>query len=150
MDMKKILLAFAALAFMAWGCSSDNDVEPEPQGIPFGYDKRPTWIMPSFDLYEQTMSVDVLVQDTLLPYFSTDDLLCATINKEVRGVAVAKQINNQWMFPLTVCSNESDVMVELSYYCHKLHRIFTIEWMKFDANIAPTGTDSIYKPIFVE
>ena len=150
MDMKKILLAFAALAFMAWGCSSDSDVEPEPIGTPVGNDVRPTWTMPSFDLYEQIMSVDVLLQDTLLRYASTQDLLCATINKEVRGVAVAKQINGQWLFPLTVCSNETDVMVELSYYCNNLHRIFTIEWMKFDATITPTGTDGIYKPIFVE
>ena len=96
------------------------------------------------------MSVDVLLQDTLKQYASEQDLLCATINNEVRGVATAQQMDDLWLFPLTVASNEAGVTIGLSYYCDKLHRIFTINWTQFDASVAPTGTDGIYKPKFVE
>ena len=149
MHMKKTILAIAALAFMAWGCSSDSD-ESRPTGILEGTDVRPAWTAPNYDLYEQTMSVDVLLQDTLVQYVSEQDLLCATINNEVCGVATAQQMDNQWLFPLTLGSNETGVMVGLSYYCDKLHRIFSINWTQFDASVAPTGTEGIYKPKFVE
>ena len=147
--MKKTILAIAALAFLAWGCSSDND-EERPTGILEGSDARPAWTAPNFNLYEQLMSVDVLLQDTLKQYASEEDLLCATINNEVRGVATALQMDDQWLFPLTVASDETGVTVGLSYYCDKLHRIFTIRWTQFDASVAPTGTGGIYKPKFVE
>ena len=138
----------AALALMAWGCSSDDP--SGPAGIPEGTDARPTWEVPNFDLYEQTMSVEVLLQDTLAKYASEQDIIAATINDEVRGVATAQQVDGHWLFPLTVGSNEGGVKVGLSYYCDKLHRIFTINWTNFDASAAPTGTDGIYKPTFVE
>ena len=147
--MKKSILALAALAFMAWGCSSDSDDNTPSAGIPEGSDARPAWTAPNYDLYEQTMSVDVLLQDTLVQYASGQDLLCATINDEVRGIATPQQDEDQWLFPLTVGSNEVGVMVSLSYYCDKLHRIFSVSWTQFDANVAPTGTDGIYKPYFV-
>jgi len=137
-------------AFLAWGCSSDSDEETRPTGIPEGTDAKPAWTVPNYDLYEQTMSVDILLQDELLQYASEQDMLCATINNEVRGVATAMQMDDQWVFPLTVASNESGVMVGLSYYCDKLHRIFTISWTRFDASVAPTGTEGIYRPIFVK
>jgi len=148
--MKKTILAIAALAFLAWGCSSDSDEETRPTGILEGTDARPAWTAPNYDLYEQTMSVDVLLQDTLVQYASEQDMLCATIKNEVRGVATALPMDGQWLFPMTIASNDTGVMVELSYYCDKLHRIFTINWTPFDANVAPTGTDGIYKPKFVE
>ncbi len=150
MHMKKTIFAIAALAFLAWGCSSDSDEDTRPTGIPEGTETRPAWTAPNYDLYEQTMSVDVLLQDTLVQYASKQDLLCATINNEVRGVATALQVNDQWVCPLTVVSNEAGVTVGLSYYCDKLHRIFTINWTQFDASVAPTGTGDIYKPKFVE
>ena len=147
--MKKSILAIAALALLVWGCSSDND-DTRPTGIPEGNDARPTWTGPNYDLYEQTMIVDVLLQDTLVQYASEQDLLCATINDEVRGVATAQQEDGQWLFPLIVGSNETGAMVKLSYYCDKLHRIFTIEWTRFDASMAPSGQGSLYQPKFVK
>ena len=158
-NMKKYLLpsfigrgmgvGLLLFAFLAWGCSSDSD-EARPTGILEGSDARPAWTEPNYNLYEQLMSVDVLLQDTLKQYASEQDVLCATINNEVRGVATALQVDDQWLFSLTVGSNEAGVMVGLSYYCDKLHRIFTINWTQFDANVAPTGTGGIYKPKFVE
>jgi hypothetical protein len=147
--MKKSIVAIAALAFLAWGCSSD-DLPLTKKEIPAGTDVRPTWQATNYDLYELTMSVDVLLQDTLVKYASTEDLLCATINNEVCGVAAAEQVDDQWLFPLTVGSNDASAMVNLSYYCEKLHRIYTINWTTFDASVSPTVSEGIYKPEFVE
>ena len=156
--MKKSILALAALAFLAWGCASDSDSTSEPQPptppapteIEAGTDVRPSWTAPNYNLFEQIMSVNVQLQDTLVKYASTEDLLCATIGNEVRGVAIAVQNGNQWKFPLTIGSNEAGVAVSLSYYCDKLHRIFTTQWTQFDATVAPTGQGGIYLPKFVE
>ena len=78
--MKKSILALAALAFIAWGCSSSHDDEDdidngqpnnsEIQTIPEGNDVRPEWQAqsPNFDFFEQIMTVDVVLQDTLQRY----------------------------------------------------------------------------------
>lgn len=153
--MKKSILALAALALLAWGCSSDDDgttkkpTPPTPTELPSGTDVRPSWQVPNYNLFEQIMSVNVQLQDTLVKYASAQDLIGASINNEVRGVATPEQIDDNWVFPLTIASNDAGLMIELSYYCDKLHRIFTINWTKFDASVAPTGTEGIYKPIFI-
>ena len=131
--MKKTLIALAALAVLAWGCSSDaNDSNTPPQssGIPVGTDARP--------------------KDTLNPYVSKNDLLCATIGGEVRAVSAPRQVGDGWVAQLTVASNDAGVAVELSYYCEQLHRIFTIAWTRFDASMAPKGTGGIYLPEFIK
>jgi len=149
--MKKSILALAALAFMAWGCSSGEDeLQPQSSEIPAGTDVRPSWQDPNYDLFEQVMNVEVQLQDTLNPYVSKNDLLCATIGGEVRAMSAPRQVGDVWVAQLTVASNNAGVAVELSYYCDKLHRIFTIPWTTFDASVAPTGTDGIYKPEFVK
>ena len=158
MKMKKSILALAALALLAWGCSSDGDgtstqptpPTPTPTEIPAGTDTRPTWQSPNYDLYEQTMIVEVQLQDTLAKYASAQDLMSATIGGEVRGVAAAQQNDDNWTFPLIIASNNVGVAIELSYYCDKLHRIFSIQWTTFDASVAPTGTGGIYQPEFVK
>ena len=152
--MKKSIIALAALAFMAWGCNSSDDDDQMP--IPAesvtaaSADNRPTWDAPNYDLYEQTMVVEVLLQEKLKTYASAQDMLCATINNEVRGVATPVQLDSTWMFPLTIASNNVAEDISLSYYCEKLHRIYTIEWTTFDATVAPTGKDGIYLPVFVK
>ncbi len=151
MIMKKSIIALAALALVAWGCSSGED-ESQPQSaeISIGTDVRPDWQGPNFDLYEQIMKVEVQIQDTLTQYVSEADLLCATINGEVRGVAAPRKVEDKWLFPMTIASNDADVAVSLSYYCDQLHRIYTIAWTTFDASVAPTGTNGIYKPVFIK
>lgn len=153
MKMKKSILALAALAFMAWGCSSDdNDSNnpPQPSEISVGTDVRPNWQAPNYDLFEQVMNVQVQLQDTLTKYVSEADLLCATIGGEVRAVTVPRKVEDGWVASLTVASNDAGVAVELSYYCEQLHRIFTTAWTTFDASVAPTGTGGIYQPEFVK
>ncbi len=156
--MKKSILALAALALLAWGCSSDGDDSttptpptPTPTEIPAGTDTRPSWQGPNYDLYEQTMNVELQLQDALVKYASAQDLLCATINNEVRGVATPEQIDDNWVFPLTIASNDANVMVSLSYYCDKLHRIFTVSnWRNYDASTSPTESGQPYVPMFYE
>lgn len=146
--MKKSILALATLAFMAWGCSTDDETSRE---IPQGNDERPTWQIPDYNLFEQTMSVEVQLQDTLIKYASAADLMCATIGGEVRSVQAPLEFDGQWLYLLVIASNDTGVPVSLSYYCQKLRRIFTIEnWTTFDATIEPMGTGGIYKPIFVK
>ena len=148
--MKKSILAIAALVIMAWGCSgSDDDMPSQPKILLEGKDARPTWQIPNFNEYEQYMTVEVSLQDTLQSYASPADLLCATINDEVRGVSSPQNSNGKWRFVITVASNESGKDVSLSYSCDKLHRIFTSYWGKFDENVKPTGEGNFYSPIFV-
>ena len=115
--MKKTILAIAALAFMAWGCSSNDDDQPNPPSLEIqkGEEARPDWAVPNFDLYEQVMSVDIYLQDTLQSYVSEADLVCAKIDDEVRGVAQPKQVDGKWMFPLTIAADTSGESITLYY-----------------------------------
>ncbi len=149
MNMKKFMIAIAALALMVGGCSTSDDDETTT-GITTGTDARPNWKAPNYNNYEQTMIIDVLLQDELVVHASSQDMMAAKVGDEVRGVADALQSDQQWIFPLVVAGNNNKEMIQLSYYCDKLHRIFTIEWTPFDAQVVPVGTDSIYKPVFIQ
>ena len=141
-------------------CSSDDDNEtpvtpteqetPSEKELEQGNDQRPNWQSPNYDAFEMTMSVEIRLQDTLQAYASSQDLLCATINGEVRGVGLPKQVGEEWVFPLTVGSNDGSIAMSLSYYCDRLHRIFTTPWTRFDASAMPMGVGGIYEPTFVE
>ena len=146
--MKKILLAIAALAFMAWGCSSDEDVTPA--WLQQGSDARPTtWTAPDYSLYELTMSLQVQLGDALAAYQSNADLMCATVNGEVRAVTPPMSNMGIVYYPLTIVGNSNNQMVSLHYYCDRLHRIYTINnWAQFDPSTIPTGESGIYRPRF--
>lgn len=156
MIMKKIL-ALAALALLACGCSSDDDgtttpTPPTPEEttvIEPGTDARPDWVAPNANSYEQNMNVFLTLQDELLPYISANDMICAKIDNEVRGLAFPRQDEGDWLISMIVFSNGA-APIQLSYYCDKLHRIFTTDWTTFDADVAPTGTGGIYQPEFVK
>jgi len=150
--MKKTIIALAALAFMAWGCSSSDDdgkASEKKSLLTQGTSERPTWVMPNFDDYEQTMFVRVQLQDTLQSYASDQDMLCATIDKDVCGVANAKLLEDQWVFDIHIGSNDTRKDITLLYYCDKIRRIFTIEWGKFDTATPPTGEGDFYQPTFI-
>ena len=155
--MKKNILALAALALLAWGCSSDDGesatpTPPTPEEttvIEPGTDARPDWVAPNANSYEQNMNVFLTLQDELLPYISANDMICAKIDNEVRGLAFPRQDEGDWLISMIVFSNGA-APIQLSYYCDKLHRIFTTGWTTFDADVAPTGTGGIYQPEFVK
>ena len=145
--MKKILLSLlAALTIVVGGCSKDDEgtvVKP-------GTDARPAWQAPAnYGDYEQFMSVLITLQDELQPYASTNDLLCAKVNGEVRDVAAPDIIDNKATFSLTIAGNGNDASIELCFYSDRLHRIFTLSnWTIFDASVEPMGTGNLYKPSF--
>jgi hypothetical protein len=141
---------------MACGCTSSDDEQHNPEEIvpkdttfviQQGSDERPTWQSPDYAQYGPTMSVFLYLQPELLPYSSSQDLLCAIVGGEVRGVADFDSDNNG--FALTIAGNDSDETISLNYYCDRLHRIFTLSnWTIFNSDIAPLGTGATYKPIF--
>ena len=143
----KVFLLSMVIGFITWGCSSDDDGGTER--VAGGSDARPTWQVPNYDHYEQIMVVEVQLQDILQTYASATDMMCASVNGEVRGVTTPKQVGDQWKFPLIIASNDAGVNIQLSYYSEVLHRIFTINWTTFDTSVAPTGTGGIYEPSFV-
>ena len=155
------MIMLAALAFMVGGCGSDSDdgidtggnKEPEPTVYEYltpGTDQRPDWRAPDYSLYGGiTMAVQVQLADTLAAFQSTDDLMCAKINNEVRAVTAPLTTNGVVYYPLSIAGEGSGVAVSLHYYCDKLHRIFNIEnWAVFDTSTKPTGESSMYRPRF--
>ena len=154
-DMKhtiKMRLWLCLLPLLSLSCSGsdDNDsTSPSQQTISSGSDARPAWQAPQYTAFEQTMSIQVLMQRELEPYVSSQDLLCATIGDEVRGLTPPSQEDSITFFPLIVAANSGGVSVSLSYYCDRLHRIFTIPWTTFDASVPPMGVGGIYRPQFI-
>ena len=143
-------LCLLPLLFLS--CSGSDDNEPTPpaqQEITAGTDTRPAWQAPQYTAFEQTMSVSVLMQKELEPYVTQQDLLCATIGNEVRGLTTPTVEDGLIFFPLTVAANGGGEAIHLSYYCDQLHRIFTIPWTTFNASVAPMGEGGIYRPQFV-
>lgn len=137
------------LVFLSCSGSDENDPHsPTPQTIASGNDARPAWQAPQYTSFEQTMSVSLLMQRELEPYVTTQDLLCATIGNEVRGLTAPTVEEGLIFFPLTVAANGKGESITLSYYCERLHRIFTIPWTTFDASVAPMGEGGIYRPQF--
>lgn len=149
--MKKIVFILAALACVAWGCSDDNNEEEKHYGFAIGSDERPDWQAPNFDNFAQSMVVRLNLQDTLKNYVSSQDLLCAKIQDEVRGVTVPEYLNGRWTFSLSIAGNGGDGIIDLSYYCENLKTIFVVEnWSLFDNLVAPIGDSEFYTPQFVK
>ena len=139
-----------AVLILAWGCSSDSDggASLGSSLLQPGNDERPGWLPPNYNHYEQTMSVQLRLQDELAAYVTEQDLMCAMIDGEVRALHEPEMSDDQIYFPLTVGTNNSDVMVSISYYCDRLHRIYTLsDWHEFDASLPPL--DSEDKPYLI-
>ena len=139
------------LPLVILSCSDSDDKDspsPSQQTIASGNDARPDWQAPQYT-FEQTMSVSLLMQRELEPYVTSQDLLCATIGDEVRGLTAPIVEEEGIFFPLIVAANGKGESINLSYYCDRLHRIFTILWTTFDASLDPMGEGDIYRPQFV-
>lgn len=161
--MKKNIIAImllTALTLAVGGCSKDSDDAPgpdQPSGqsadLTPGTDVRPTatWVAPSQELYELWMSVQVQLGDTLTEYQSSADMMCATINDEVRAVTTPMSTGGVVYYPLSIGGNGDEKMVSLRYYCDRLHRIYTItNWTAFNIAVPPIGESGIYRPRFAQ
>ncbi|MBR1713282.1 MAG: hypothetical protein IJ722_07750 [Alloprevotella sp.] len=146
------LLAACLAAVTLSSCHSDDDgpASRTPVYLLEGTDARPTtWEAPDYSLFELTMSVQVQLGDTLASLQSTQDLMCATINGDVRAVTGSKTTMGEVYFPLTIAGNGGEKTVTLMYYCDRLHRIYTLtNWTNFNASAAPTGESGLYRPCF--
>lgn len=136
----RCLLLLAVLTFTG-GCSSDGDSgsdSPASSLLTQGTDVRPDWKYPSVSDYEQTMGVQFRLQDELAAYVTEQDLMCAMISGEVRALCEPEISDDGIYFPLVIFSDDSDVRVSISYYCDRLHRIYTLSnWHDFDATLSP-------------
>lgn len=115
-------------------------------------DQRPiNWQVPDYRQFEFTMSLQVQLGDTLVNFQSKQDLMCVTINNEVRAVAGPGSTLGEVYYPLTIAGNGSEGAMTLNYYCDSLHRIYTIpNWGTFNPSIAPSGDSDIYRPKFTD
>jgi hypothetical protein len=144
----------ATLLFTACSKSDDSGqkpTEPTEQPVPQpGTDQRPTWTEPDISLYGgDPMTVQITLQDELLPYAGEGDLMCAKLNGEVRAVSDLYESHDQKHFRLSIYGSSNEGDVTLCYYCHQLSRIFTVEnWKAFDASTAPTDEGTPYVPPF--
>lgn len=164
---KSIIILLSALATLAMGCSGSDDSRNEPQPAPTdttsqkgdedkklqpieqGSDTRPEWTAPDSRNYEQNMTVYLKIQERLKPYVSENDLVCAKIDGDVRGISTPINDCEEWLLPLIIFSN-GGAPIQLYYYCDNLHRIFTTDWIDFDSSLPPTGDSVTYYPKFVE
>ncbi len=146
------ILLLTALTFVVGSCGDDEPTPATPAYLQEGTDARPTtWIKPDYSLYELTMSVQVQLGDTLAAYQSSADLMCATINDDVRAVTSPMVNGPITYYPLIIGGNGGDKKVSLHYYCDRLHRIYTIhDWTLFNAAAAPMGNSGIYRPQFTQ
>jgi len=151
------MLLLTALTFMVGSCSDDDEsTEPTepivetPVYLKPGTDVRPTnWIVPDASLFELRMTVQVELGDTLAAYQGEQDLMCATIDGEVRAVTLPHKTGRTIYYPLIILDNRTGGTVSLHYYCDRLHRIYTItNWSNFTPSAAPTGKSGIYRPCF--
>lgn len=144
------------LLFAACSTSSDdlNEQGLYQNEITPGTDQRPTWIGPlATDIQFEgiPMSVQITLQAELLPYLSSNDLVCAMIGGEVRAVTPPFETGGQYYFPLSVLGNNGEGFITLKYYCDQLHRIFTVEqWREFDTSAQPTVGGKPYEVQFVQ
>ncbi|MBR2192889.1 MAG: hypothetical protein IJ910_06230 [Bacteroidaceae bacterium] len=147
------MLLLTALTFVVGSCSDDDEsTEPTnetPAYLKPGTDARPTWIAPNASLFELRMTVQVELGDTLAAYQSEQDLMCATIDGEVRAVTPPHKTGRAIYYPLFILDNRTGGTISLHYYCDRLHRIYTItNWANFAPSAAPTGESGIYRPCF--
>lgn len=177
--MKKLLIFFAALALLAGSCSkeegdadiagnnqsgnvngsgNENQFDGKTDSIEnavdssmlAGNDVRPNWEAPNYDNWEQTMSVRILPQQKLESFVTKNDLLCAMMNNEVRGLTEPVFEPDMTFFPLTVGADGAEAKIYLYYYCDSLHRIYSTEWTDFNSSLPPMGEDGIYRPEFAK
>ena len=143
-----LIVCLSAMLFAACG-DDDDDTSPD---LKMDSDSRPTWILPqnTYQDFESTMAVQLTLQDELLAFSSEEDLMCATINGEIRALTSLQHTGGEAYFPLVIAGNSNSGSVTLQYYCAQLKRIYTfVDWMKFTPGISPTQDGKPYVVEFI-
>ena len=145
------LCLLCVLCAYCTSCGDDENVTPSQ--LLKGNDERPTWTIRQglYNEMDLTMGVQVTLQDELLRYASEDDLMCATIDGEVRALAEWENTGGEIYFPLVIAGNGDSNSVGLSYYCSQLKRIYTIaDWKAFNPGTSPTENGKPYVIEFIQ
>lgn len=143
----KAMILTAALATLAWGCSTSNEGEdnqapapasvfasaPKPEwGVDLsGSDARPEWKAVEIGRFENSMFLAVRLQDELAAHSNADDRMVVFINGECRTLLAEpntdKEGNIYFVMRIWGNSAERGVKFALNYYSGGLHRLFTLE-----------------------
>ena len=143
----KAMILTAALATLAWGCSTSNEAEdnqapapasvfasaPKPEwGVDLsGSDARPEWKAVEIGRFENSMFLAVRLQDELAAHSNADDRMVVFINGECRTLLAEpntdKEGNIYFVMRIWGNSAERGVKFALNYYSGGLHRLFTLE-----------------------
>ena len=147
MGVGALVLLLCALCVSS--CGDDDDTNPY---LKMGSDSRPAWILPQniYQEFEFTMGVQVTLQDELVAFASEEDLMCATVNGEIRALTSLQYTGGEPYFSLIIAGNSNSGSVTLQYYCAQLKRIFTFpDWMPFSPGISPTQDGKPYVVEFI-
>lgn len=149
----RIMMLMAALT-LAWGCSSDDDdqpqepevVEPTPEPTPeptavftategqpewlidwTWHDETPDWENPDPANFEVRMYVVIKLDDKYAPYSTDDDRFAIFIKNKCRGVGMRNVTHDgRIFFPIIILGNNEDVgaNTEIRYYCAAIKHTF--------------------------
>ena len=97
-----------------------------------GNDTRPDWQEPDIQNYENWSIIKVQIEDALIPYTSTDDLMAVFVAGECRAVqgpalVLGSPEQNTTTYLLKAWGNENDgerLVVTLKYYNAQLKQVF--------------------------
>lgn len=151
MKMKLIRIVMLTTALMmVWGCSSNDDdpiIPTPPADVPVnstltpaekpawkvdlaGNDAPPTWEKPDPAKYESSMFVLVKLQDELVPYSTSSDLMSVFIGDECRTLPCGPDTLNEadiyFLLKVDGGNIDRDVVFELRYYCASLRQTFVL------------------------
>lgn len=153
-----------ATLLLSTSCGKDDEVTPEvkeenpepgnefQEFLTSSNENTPLWEIPSdlYDIYENIMSIQVTLQEVLLPYSTESDLMCVTIDDDIRAVVGAQYTGGELYFPLTIAGNSGSRDISIHYYCSKLQRTYTVkDWKSFTPGIPPTDNGKPYVPEFI-
>ena len=150
--LRRVLWVHCLLCAFCVFCASCGDDDEKNPFLNMGNDNAPSWTIREglYSEMELTMSMQVTLQDELLRYASDEDLMCATIDGEVRAIAGLERTGGEIYFSLVIAGKSGSGKVTLMYYCKQLKRIYTItDWMPFTPNIQPTSNGTPYVVEFI-
>ena len=116
--------------------------------------ERPNWTEPDGYLYEVGTILKVQIEETLMPFASSGDLLALFVNGELRGLASPAvkigtgQTENGKFLMKAYGKETGTVNMSLQYYSQQLKHLFTLTGdINLDAD-ETTGIDEAYIPEF--
>ena len=168
--MNKTKLIFVLLASLVLGaCSSSDDdsnskdvvvtetevIEAPAWQIDWNNNQeRPNWTEPDGYLYEVGTVLKVQIEETLMPFASSGDLLALFVNGELRGLASPAvkigtgQTENGKFLMKAYGKETGTVNMSLQYYNQQLKHLFTLtDDINLDAD-ETTGIDEAFIPEF--